>query len=369
MADDQPDVLAALRLLLKAEGFRTEAVSSPEAVLASVADASFDLVLMDLNYTRDTTSGQEGIELLSQIQQMERPPAVVVMTAWGSIDLAVEAMRLGARDFVIKPWDNERLATTLRKHLDAAPPETASSHESHDLTIARRVQKKLLAQRFPKLDTLEYSAHCLQAGAVGGDYYDFLNLGDGRVLVVLADVSGKGVPAALLMANLQATLRGLFEREARKDLISLAATVNRLFFESTEPEHFATAFLGIYDDRTRWLQYVNCGHNPPLLVRATEGTERLETTGTVLGAFPFFRTEAGEVSISPGDTLAIFSDGVPEARNLQDEQFGEERLIHALRSHAGAPVADIPNHITDAVAGFSAYGQEDDLTLILARGL
>ncbi len=150
--------------------------------------------------------------------------------------------------------------------------------------------------------------------------------------------------------------------------ISLAASANHLFFESTEPEHFATAFLGIYDDTSRQLRYVNCGHNPPLLMRAANGLERLETTATVLGAFPFFRSDACEVGISSGDTLAIFSDGVPEARNSQDEQFGEQRLIDTIRSNSGKPVGALPSHITEAVARFSAYGQEDDLTLIMARG-
>ena len=117
LADDQPDVLAALRLLLKAEGYITRSVASPAEALSAVREQAFDLVLMDLNYTRDTTSGQEGLELLAQLQGVDSPPQIVVMTAWGSVELAVEAMQRGARDFVLKPWENERLLETVRKHL------------------------------------------------------------------------------------------------------------------------------------------------------------------------------------------------------------------------------------------------------------
>ena len=367
MADDQPDILAALRLLLKAEGIRTVAVDSPGAVLEALGRDRFDLVLIDLNYTRDTTSGQEGLELLSRIQQAVNPPTVVVMTAWGSIELAVEAMRRGARDFVIKPWENEKLLTTLRRHLgDSRQPEPPSSGD--DLAIARRVQNKLLPQSLPELGTLDYAAHCHQAGAVGGDYYDFLDLGGGRVLFVLADVSGKGVPAALLMANLQASLRTRCREDWGNDLPALAGAVNRLFFDNTEPEHFATAFLGVYDDGARTLDYVNCGHNSPLLIRSGSDAERLDATATVLGAFPFFRSTARATTIGSGDMLAVFSDGVSEARDAGDEQFGDTRLVDALRRHATTPVTEVPERLTEAVTRFSAYGQEDDLTLIVARG-
>lgn len=371
LADDQPDVLKALRLLLKAEGFEIRSVDSPEAVLSSVRKEAFDLLLMDLNYTRDTTSGEEGLDLLSKIQQLDLAPVVIVMTAWGSVELVVEAMRRGARDFVMKPWENDRLVASLRKHVQEPPPNggLAGPPARHELGIARRVQQRLLPHHLPEMETLEYAGHCLQAGAVGGDYYDFLDLGEGQTLFVLADVSGKGIAAALLMANLQATLRSHCTESLEHELPFLMRTVNHHFFDSTEPEHFATAFVGIYDDRTRGLRYVNCGHNPPLLLRAGGRVDRLDATATVLGAFTTFRCHAAETSIAPGEVLAVFSDGVTEARREDDEQFGESRLANVLRKHAAIPVSEIPAKLTQAVADFSGFGQEDDLTLIVARGV
>jgi sigma-B regulation protein RsbU (phosphoserine phosphatase) len=368
IADDQPDVLAALRLLLKGEGFEIRAVNSPSAILASVQQERFDLLLMDLNYTRDTTSGEEGLDLLNQLRQMETGPAVIVMTAWGSIELAVEAMRRGAADFVLKPWENTKLLATLRRHSEATAERKRGSSPQTDLAIARRVQQKLLPQAVSVLPTIEYSARCVQAGAVGGDYYDFLDLEDGRTLFVLADVSGKGVPAALLMANLQATLRSRFLSPQEKTLPALMSDVNLLFYQSTEPEHFATVFLALYDDRTRLLRYVNCGHTPPVLLRRFGGVERLDPTATVLGAFADFACSEASTTIGEGDLLAAFSDGVLEARSVEQEQFGPSRLVDVLRATGAAPLEEVPSQVFDAVANFSAYGQEDDLTMLVARG-
>lgn len=219
LADDQADVLTALRLMLKAEGFEAEAISAPEEILLAVENGDFDLILMDMNYTRDTTSGLEGLELPARLQTLPQTPPVVVMTAWGSIDLAVEAMRRGARDFVLKPWDNQRLLATVREHARGVEPISKDARDrqqgarlERDLKTARKVQGQLFPRNAPPLDTLDYSAECRQAGAVGGDYYDFLDLGEGRMALVLADVSGKGVAGALLMANLQATLRSQSSR-------------------------------------------------------------------------------------------------------------------------------------------------------------
>src|SRR5262249_3310829 len=146
LADDQPDVLLALRLLLKGEGIQTEAVSSPQEILRAASKDRYDLILMDLNYTRDTTSGEEGLDLLSPLKDLPEPPPAIVMTAWSSIELAVEAMRRGAVDYVTKPWDNQRLISTLRKTIRAR--QAAGRDE---LAIARKVQGKLFPQNMPNV--------------------------------------------------------------------------------------------------------------------------------------------------------------------------------------------------------------------------
>jgi sigma-B regulation protein RsbU (phosphoserine phosphatase) len=372
VADDQPDVLVALHLLLKAEGYDVEAVDSPAAVLGAASRASFDLVLMDLNYTRDTTSGAEGLELLARLRARREAPDVVVMTAWGTIGLAVEAMRLGARGFVLKPWDNAALVRTLRAELEERARRREAEREGQgaadrDLALARRVQRQLLPRTRPPLATLEYAGDCREAGAVGGDGYDFLDLGPGALGLMLTDTSGKGMGAALLMANLQATLRAEFARDSL-DLPRRLAAVNALFLASTAPEHYATLFFGCYDDARRRLVYANCGHNPPLVLRADGACEHLPPTAPVLGMMAEWTCEEREVAIDRGDTLVVFSDGVTEAQNARDEEFGEGRLIEAVRREGPGPVASLPAAILAAVEAFTGRPHEDDLTLVVARG-
>ena len=372
LADDQADVLTALRLMLKAEGFEAEAITSPEEILLAVENGEFDLILMDMNYTRDTTSGLEGLELLARLQALPQMPPIIVMTAWGSIDLAVEAMRRGARDFVLKPWDNQRLLATVREHARGAESIPQEAHKQpdarleRDLKIARKVQAQLFPRKTPPLETLAYSAECRQAGAVGGDYYDFLDLGKGRMALVLADVSGKGVAGALLMANLQATLRSQSSR-GLEDLRRLVDEVNRLFYDTTAPEHYATLFVAAYDDRTRTVRYVNCGHNPPMILRRSSRLDRLPSTTTVLGLFPDLDGDIGEITLEPGDTLIAFSDGVTDAENESGEPFGESRLIELLEEHAQEDISTLPFRIANAIEA-SEFRQDDDLTVLAARG-
>ena len=372
VADDQPEVLVALHLLLKAEGFEVETVESPAAALAAAGGRSFDLVLMDLNYTRDTTSGAEGLELLARLRSRREAPDVVVMTAWGTIDVAVEAMRLGARGFVLKPWDNASLVRTLRAQLEERARRREAEIEERgapdrDLALARRVQRQLLPRTWPPLATLEYAADCREAGAVGGDGYDFLDLGPGALGLMLTDISGKGMGAALLMANLQATLRAEFARGGL-DLPRRLAAVNALFLASTAPEHYATLFFGCYDDARRRLVYANCGHNPPFVLRADGSCERLPPTAPVMGLMAEWTCEESEVGIGRGDTLVVFSDGVTEASNARDEEFGEARLVETVRREGPGPVASLPPAILAAVEEFTGTPHADDLTLVVARG-
>jgi len=287
---------------------------------------------------------------------------VVVMTAWGSVDLAVEAMRRGACDFIQKPWDNDRVIAVVRKQAES------ERRRKSELEIAANVQQKLFPRHVHSMKTIDYAGQCVAAREVGGDYYDFLETGDHSLAFVLGDVSGKGVPAALLMANLQAMFRSQ-TAAALQQPATLLRLVNGHFFESTEAERFATLFFGIYDDRTRKLRYVNCGQVAPLLVRPWGEVLRLEPTATMLGAFRQWKCAEAETELHAGDALVLYSDGVTEAGMENDEEFGEERLIRDIKNHQFEPAASLVQAIVDSVNDFSPGSRHDDVTVVAVRGV
>lgn len=362
VCDDQPDVLEALRLLLKGEGYEAVTVDSPRALLRAARSEPFDLILADLNYTRDTTSGEEGLELLAGLDALGNAPPVIVMTAWGSVDLAVEAMRRGACDFIQKPWDNHKVIAAVRKQAES------ERRRKTEMEIAANVQQKLFPHSSHRHATVEYAGRCVAARDVGGDYYDFLDIDGGTLGLAIGDVSGKGIPAALLMANLQACFRTQ-EPAALLHPAKLLESVNRHFFDSTAAERFATLFFGIYDDDTRRLRYVNCGHLPPLLLRASGELERLQPTATMLGAFRNWHCFENQVELRRGDTLVMYSDGVTEACDERGEEFGEDRLIARIRERQWEPAEAVAGAILETVLSFSGGAKTDDVTVVTARGV
>jgi phosphoserine phosphatase RsbU/P len=370
IADDQIDVLEALRLLLKAVGCKVQTADSPAGLLRAVGDQPFDLILMDMNYSRDTTSGQEGLHLLDQLRAHGVAAPIVVMTAWGDVELAVEAMRRGAADFVQKPWDNTRLVRTLENQArTAARLRRVHEREKSDLDIARKVQQNLFPHRDYPLRTIAYAGCCVPASAVGGDYYDYFPLGDRQVGFVLADVSGKGVSAALLMSNLQAMFRSQ-AKLAPANAPALLESVNQLFYGVTEPERYATLFFARYDDETRRLRYINCGHTPPFLLRAGGSVERLDPTAMVIGLVTDWTAGEGEVQLAPGDVLVIVSDGVTEAgMDGDDEEFGESRLVDLLQANRNETPPVLIERVIDAVRDFSSVAQGDDITVVAIQAL
>ncbi len=262
------------------------------------------------------------------------------------------------RDEITRAVDAQRQAL-LEK-------EEAERRSAHELEIARQVQARLFPQSLPPMRTLDYAGTCVQARGVGGDYYDFLNLGHGKLGIVLADIAGKGIAAALLMANLQANLRSQCA-SALDEPEQFLNRVNQLFFENTSDSDYATLFFGEYDDQTRRLRYANCGHLPAFLLRENGGLEVLDSTCTVLGLFREWECAAGECTLAPGDTLAIYTDGVTESFNEAGEEFGERRLLAALRAARTKSPADLLSAVVGEVSAFSPREQHDDITLLVAH--
>ena len=268
-------------------------------------------------------------------------------------------------------WTRE-LDEHRREHADRFESERRAAQE---LERARQVQARLFPQTQPNLTTLEYAGVCIQARHVGGDYYDFLDLGRERLGLVIGDISGKGTAAALLMANLQAHLRNQcatywsrpFTPFALEQPQRFLISVNKLFRENTTDSAYATLFFAEYDDRTHRLRYANCGHPAAILVRHTDDLERLESTCTVLGLFKDWDCAVGERYLSPGDTLALYTDGLTESFNHDGEEFGEERVIRVLRQCRNISSQCLLTSLVDEVRRFSHHEQHDDITLVVAR--
>jgi len=255
--------------------------------------------------------------------------------------------------------ENIRLAEEIAERMEA------DRRVAREMAIASEVQNRLLPQSLPQLKSLEVAARCIQARAVGGDFYDVLDLGPGRVGLVLADVSGKGIHAALLMANLQAHLRSqaIFSPD---DPVRCLRQINQMLLKATDPGHFATLFLGIYEDATRRMSYVNCGHNPPVWLRSDGSVGMLDATATVIGAFEEWPCNAGAVQFSAGDLFALYSDGLTEAMR-GEEEFGEERLVDALKGISQRAPDHVVSEVLRQVQDFCGGGLQDDLTLLIAR--
>jgi serine phosphatase RsbU (regulator of sigma subunit)/predicted enzyme related to lactoylglutathione lyase len=267
--------------------------------------------------------------------------------------------------FALVSLDEESRAVEAQRRAAAARLES-ERRAAHELEIAKQVQTRLFPQTLPSLTTLDYSGICVQARQVGGDYFDFLDLGRQRVGFVVGDISGKGIAAALLMANLQANLRSQCAIALDQPQRFLQS-VNRLFYENSADSSYATLFFAEYDDGARRLRYVNCGHLSALLFHQDGTLERLDSTSTVLGLFREWDCSTAERLLCPGDTFALYTDGITESFNDAGEEFGEHRLIDSLRGCCGQPSPAMVASIVEDVRKFSPHEQSDDMTLIVGR--
>jgi sigma-B regulation protein RsbU (phosphoserine phosphatase) len=380
IADDQPDVLEALRLLLKGHGYVTEAVTSPAGLLEALARSEFDLVLMDLNYARDTTSGREGLDILTQLKDSGDAPPIVVMTGWATVGLAVEAMQRGVGDFVEKPWVNTRLLEVLQKQIEIgrerrnarrsaiennrSQNEIASQlqRQGREMEEARAIQLGFLPKEIPQIAGYEIAGAWQPARVVGGDYYDVLSFGEDTLGLCIADVAGKGMPAALLMSNLQAAVRGLASPAMSPEI--LCERLNTLVCRNIASDRFITFFYAQLDGTSRQLRYSNAGHNAPIVVHRDGTHDRLDEGGSVLGIFQSQNFVAGTCTLQSGDRVLLFTDGVAEASLPEGEEFGDARLIQLVRDNCQASAEQLQKTVLATVGTFCGGNWHDDATLI-----
>ena len=365
VADDQPDVLEALRWLLTGEGYEPEFVSSTEAVMERLRDRPFDLLLMDLNYSRDTTSGREGLELIPQVRAHDPSMPIVVMTGWGSVDTAVEAMRRGARSFVQKPWEDVTLLEILQREIEESrATKRRDAKQQREFEEARLIQRGLLPTAMPQTSGVQLASSWKPANGVGGDCFDALSFAGAGAGIVIADVAGKGVPAALLMSNLQAAVRAFAQDGAAPSAVT--ASVNRLLCRNMAAGRFITFCYVRIDAAQRRLTFANAGHNPPLLVHADGRIDSLAPGGTVLGVFADSAYEQGEFAVAPGDRLVLYTDGITEGRNPGGDEYGEDRLAASALAHRALGAEAMLAAMLSDVESFNGGVYEDDATLIVA---
>jgi serine phosphatase RsbU (regulator of sigma subunit) len=320
----------------------------------------------------DHTSANSGGASSARLLGRESP-------VWGTI--SARFSDIDGNVFSLVSFDELTHAVEAERRAAAEKLE-AERYVARELEIAKQVQSRLFPQCLPPLSTLDYAGSCIQARQVGGDYYDFLDLGSPQRLdrgatraldaaswhlaFVLADICGKGIAGALLMANLQANLRSRYAL-ALDDLPRLLKSVNQLFYENSPDDRYATMFFGVYDDRTSELEYANCGHNAALVFRADGGLERLTSTSTVIGLFPRWECSTERVTLRADDLLVIYTDGVTESLNHDYEEFGEERLAEAVLRHRELPPQSLMAEVVSEVRAFSPHEQHDDITLIVAK--
>jgi serine phosphatase RsbU (regulator of sigma subunit) len=282
---------------------------------------------------------------------------------WGGVftrfrDIDGNSFELVGFDEVTREIEEQRRASAEKLE--------AERRAAQELEIAKQVQARLFPQTLPPIKTLEYAGICIQARQVGGDYYDFLDLGQERFGLVIGDIAGKGIAAALLMANLQANLRSQCAI-ALDNPQGMLRSVNRTFHQNSTESAYATLFFAEYCNQSRNLRYANCGHLPALVLRHNGKVERLDSTSTVLGLFSDWDCAIAECRLSAGDTLVLYTDGITESFNDAGEDFGERRLIESCRRHRDLSSEALIAAVVAEVRQFSPGEQQDDITLIVAK--
>ena len=374
VVDDEPDLELLLKQKFRRRIRRREidlvfASNGVEALEKLDEFEDIDMVLSDINMPE-----MDGLTLLSQINSLDLDLRAVIVTAYGDMENIRTAMNRGAFDFLTKPINFDDLETTIEKtisHLEVMREALRSRDElvalRQELGVAAQMQDSILPKVFPDDPRFDLFAWMTPAKEVGGDFYDFFQVDDGGFAVVVADVSGKGVPAALFMMVSRTLVKGsaLGERAP----VRCITEVNQLLYEQNKESMFVTLFYAVLNPSSGLLEYVNGGHNPPCLVKPSgEVTWLPGDSGIVLGVIDEFPYQQHSIELEEGDVVFFYTDGVTEAMDEAGNQFGDDTLLDILRKAAHMDPEEMTRHVVDAVHEHAGEApQSDDLTCLALR--
>ena len=346
-----------------------------EALQKLLETPDFDIILSDINMPE-----MDGLTLLAKVNELKNPAMKCIMvSAYGDMDNIRSAMNKGAFDFATKPIDLDDLSRTIEKAIEQVRYIRESQQEhnqlesiKNDLAIAGEIQQTILPRSFPPFpeltEVVDIYASMTPAKDVGGDFYDFFQIDDERIGLVIADVSGKGVPASLFMAVSRTLLRATALRGVSS--AECLTYANKLLCKESLDSMFVTVFYGIYHYKTGMMDYTNAGHNPPYLLRGGRTVECLPVASNfVVGVFDDIEFESNTLTFGIGDTLLLYTDGVTEAFNDKREQFSESNLQDILASmHESSSAKEVVTSVLQSVKTFSGdYPQSDDITSALIK--
>ena len=371
VVDDEPDLEHLMRQRMRryVRAGRYEFVfahNGVEALERLDEQPDIEMVLSDINMPQ-----MDGLALLDQVTKVDPNIRSVIVSAYGDMKNIRTAMNRGAFDFITKPIDFDDLRITIDRTLvhmavwrDALESRDQLVAIRNELGVASQMQQSILPKVFPEGVGYETSANMVPAREVGGDFFDFVHLEDGRLGIAIADVSGKGVPAALFMMSSRTLLKGAAIGSEEPSIV--LGSVNSLLEEDNESLMFVTVFYAVYNPKTGEFTYANGGHNPPLLVHADGTSEYLPTTdGIALGVMPDYEFEQRSVTLAPGELVVMYTDGVTEAIDAESEEFGSDRLQEVFRSGPSDSVREANEVVFNAVEAFAGDApQFDDITCV-----
>jgi len=354
--EDDPAILRGLADNLRIQRYDVLTAADGEDGYRLVRDSQPDLVILDL-----MLPGLNGYDICREIRRHGMATPILMLTAQNQENDRVQGFEAGADDYVTKPFSIRELLGRVQAILRRSEGRADIANQK-ELDEARRVQQRLMPTDIPQVRGLQIAGSWIPARIAGGDYFDVLKLDDDTVAVCVADVSGKGMPAAMLMSNLQAAVKTCASEGLRPS--ELCRRVNRVMCENIAGQGFISFFYAVISTSTKLLTYCNAGHNPPILAQRGGKPLRLECGGGVFGVIPDWQYDEQQLRLAAGDRLLLYTDGITECRSVRGEEFGAERLAEVVVKSHNSGAGPLTDTVIAVAREFNNGKFEDDLTVL-----